>query len=178
MSCRYNFITDLGLQSSMTSQYFHLKSKIKIFFYVGIFLKFICAYLGICWPIFSQIEICYSWNNTLSVLLLLFFILMTSSWSKIQLKGISPNFASLRVMSMGVLFSSNHELTWHCSLCRILLIARANSLKFWYVVAETLLYVAYDLRFLNRCQEHGLIFDSKVTLQQNLKLRVVGMGKL
>ena len=137
MSCKYNFITDLGLQSSITSQYFHLKSKIKIFFYVGIFFKFICAYLGICWPIFSQIEICYSWNNTLSVLLLLFFILMTSSWSKIQLKGISPNFASLRVMSMGVLFSSNHELTWHCSLCRILLIARAISLKFWYVVAET-----------------------------------------
>ena len=99
MSCRYNFITDLGLHFSMTSQYFHLKSKFMIFFYVGNFLKFICAYLGICWPIFSQIEICCSWNNTLSVLLLLFFILMTSSWSKIQLKGISPNFASLRVMS-------------------------------------------------------------------------------
>ena len=29
---------------------------------------------------------------------------MTSTWSKIQLKGISPNFASLRVMSMGVFF--------------------------------------------------------------------------
>ena len=165
MSCRYDFITDLGQHFSMTSQYFHLKSKFMIFFYVGNFLKFICAYLGICWPIFSQIEICYSWNNTLSVLLLLFLILMKSSLSKIQLKGISPNFASLRVMSMGVLFSSNHELTWHCSLCRILLIARAISLKFWYVVAETLLYVAYGLRFLNRCREHGLIFYSKLTLQ-------------
>ena len=167
MSCRYNFITDLGLQSSMTSQYFHLKSKIKIFFYVGIFLKFICAYLGICWPIFSQIEICYSWNNTLSALLLLFFILMTSSWSKMRLKGISPNFASLRVMSMGVLFSWNQELTWPCSLFHILLIARAISLKFWYVVAETLLYVAYGLRFLNRCRKHGLLFISKWHCNRN-----------
>ena len=107
MSCKYNFITDLGLQSSITSQYFHLKSKIKIFFYVGIFLKFICAYLGICWPIFSQIEIFYSWNNTLSELLLLFFILMTSSWSKIRFKGISSNFASLRVMCINAMGNWN-----------------------------------------------------------------------
>ena len=68
------------------------------------FLNFICAYLSISWPIFSQIEVCYSWNNTLSVLWILFFILMTSSWSKIRLKGISPNFAIIRIMSMGVFF--------------------------------------------------------------------------
>ena len=44
-----------------------------IFFYVGIFLKFICAYLGICWPIFSQIELGYSWNNTLSMSFFYFY---------------------------------------------------------------------------------------------------------
>ena len=47
----------------------------------------------------------------------LFFILMTSSWWKFQLKATCHNFLHLRVISMGRwLFRSHHESTWHSSL--------------------------------------------------------------
>ena len=112
----------------------------KIDFYLfRIFLfLFICAYPVISSPIFSQIWICYSWINTLSAILHLYFILMTWSWSKLWLKATIQNFVSLRVMSTGAEFFSNHELTSHYLLCCISLIDRALSLKFWYVVAESL----------------------------------------
>ena len=109
-------------------------------------------------------------NHVINILI---FIMVKNS-----IKGDKSKFREFTCYVYGSFFSSNYELTWPCSLCRILFIARAISLKFRYVVAETWLYVAYGLRFLNRCREHGLNFDSKVKLQQNLTLRVVGMGKL
>ena len=178
MSCRCDFITDWRLPSFVTSCYCQLKYKNLKIIYFKFFSKFICAYLGNCWPIFSQIWICYSWNNTLSALLHLFYNLVTSLWSKTRLKATSPNFASLRVMSMGGKYFSNHKLTWPCTLCRISPIAQAFPLKFWYVVAETLLSSGYGLRFLIRRREHGLICYLKDTLQQNLTLCVIGIGNL
>ena len=75
---------------------------------------------------------------------------------KNSIKGDKSKFREFTCYVYGSFFSWNHQLTWPCSLCRILLIARAISLKFWYVVAETWLYVAYGLRFLKRCREHSI----------------------
>ena len=87
MSCRCDFITDKGLQYIVTSWYCHLKSENVIFIYFNLFLKFICAYLGISWPIFSQIWICYSWYNTLSITLSLTFHFDDVIMVKYSIKG-------------------------------------------------------------------------------------------
>ena len=119
------------LSSKVKKDDFYLFSK-KIWH----FFNFICAYLGISWPIFSQIEVCYSWNNTLSVFAFIFHfddVIMVKN----SIKGDKSKFREFTCYVYGSFFSSNYELTWPCSLCRILFFARAISLKFWYVVAET-----------------------------------------
>ena len=46
-----------------------------------------------------------------------------------------------------------------CCLRRISLIFAPFSPRFQYVVAETVRFVGYDLRFLIRCQDHAEILN-------------------
>ena len=95
---------------------------------------------------------------------------MRSSYYKIQLKATCQNFRHLRVMSMEGEFRSHHESTWHSSMSTIYLMCALFSLKFGYVIAETMGYKNGVLCFLIRCWDHVGIFNRKLKLQILKKL--------
>ena len=120
-----------------------LASKLKkmIFFLMTSFLSlFDWDYLAYRSSIFSQILICYSWDNSLQEIWHLFFILMMASQSNVRLKATMHNFSYLCVMSMGDHFFSKHESAWQCSLTSSSVVIPQFSPKFQYVVAETISY--------------------------------------
>ena len=56
-------------------------------------------------------------------------------------------------------FLAKPKSALQCSLRRISLIFAPFSPRFQYVVAETMGFVAYDLRFLIRCRDHAQILN-------------------
>ena len=66
-------------------------------------------------------------------------------------------------------FLAKPESAFQCSLCYISSIFAPNFLKFEYVVAETLSFVAGDLRFLIRCWDHAEIFNLKGKFSSGLE---------
>ena len=140
MSWRYDFIPPWLVQSETKSSYWHLNSKKWIFLMTSFLSLFDWDYLAYRLSIFSQILICYSWDNSLQEIWHLFFILMTASQSNVRLKATMHNFSYLCVMSMGDHFFSKHESAWQCSLTSSSVVIPQFSPKFQYVVAETISY--------------------------------------
>ena len=116
MSWRYDFIPPWLVQSETKSSYWHLNSKKWIFLMTSFLSLFDWDCLAYRSSIFSQILICYSWDNSLQGIWHLFFILMTASQSNVRLKATMHNFSYLCVRSMGDHFFSKHESAWQCSL--------------------------------------------------------------
>ena len=75
------------------------------------FLTFECYYLSYFYSIFFEFSICYSWIIALTMIYSTLFILTIVSWSKLWLKIFCQTYSGLRVMSMGIEFCQNPELT-------------------------------------------------------------------
>ena len=76
---------------------------------------------------------------------------------KIALSKIG-SFSCLRVISMASDFFPNPKLTCHSSLGRIFFIVEGFSLKFKYVIAETVSFLRVQF-FLINSQHHAQILD-------------------
>ena len=120
------------------------------------------AYLAHPWSIFSQISVCYSWENSLSERCNHFPIGWRHHGQKVGLKETLQNLPGLRVMSMGQEFFSNLDLTLQRSSSCISVIYARFSSKFWYVIAETISFRKCDLHFSIRRRDHGANFDWKL----------------
>ena len=89
------------------------------------------------------------------------FILTIVSWSKLWLKIFCQTYPGLRVMSMGIEFCQNPELTCKCSWSSSSFIFDRFSLKFQYVIAETICFFKCAIYFLIRSRDHAENFDWK-----------------
>ena len=130
MGWRYDFIPPWLVKSETKSSYWHLNSKKCIFLMTSFLSLFNWDYLAHRSPIFYQILICCSWDNSLQEIWHLFFILMMASQWNSRLKATMQNFSDLRVMSMAGDFFSKHESAWQCSLPSISVVNPQNSPKF------------------------------------------------
>ena len=74
MSWRYNFIPPWLVESETKLSYSHLNFKKFIFLMTSFLSLFNWDYRAYRWPIFSQILICCSWDNSLQEIWNLFFI--------------------------------------------------------------------------------------------------------
>ena len=76
-----------------------------------LFFNFKCLHLNDFFSILFEFSICYSWIIALSMIYSTLFILTIVSWSKLWLKIFCQTYSGLRVMSMGIEFCQNPELT-------------------------------------------------------------------